>query len=122
MANPLEDMMRSIMGNGENPDRPARAHATLIADLKMIQQRYISPCPFGVGDLVTPMKDCNVKGHGEPHIVLEVRETPMVPDHAAGSGHGNFGNRLDMRVACEMNGVIAAFWVESFWFGAYRAN
>jgi hypothetical protein len=33
--------------------------------------RYTRANPFHAGDWVTPIKDSDVKGHGDPHLVIE---------------------------------------------------
>lgn len=65
---------------------------------------------FKPGDIVTAMPYSIYKTVGEPHIVLEVIRC-------------DGKDREDMRVACITDGdTIGAFWVESWYFVAYRSD
>lgn len=76
------------------------------------------PLPFSVGDIVTPRTDSNVKGDGNPHIVVEANPE-AAPSWHADVGSPEFGARFNMRVLCIMGGDIAAFWVEAANFEPY---
>lgn len=93
----------------------------LCLTLQETAERYVAGCPFKPGDLVTPRAASPYTGSGNPHIVLEVAETPFrntvgpkgdIVSHL-------FGSRLDVRVACEESGVIVAFWQESWQLEPY---
>lgn len=93
----------------------------LCTTLRETAARYIGPCPFKPGDLVTPRVSSPYTGAGSPHIVLEVAETPIRNIDGGKSGVVShlFGSRLDVRVACEEQGVIVAFWQESWHLETY---
>lgn len=96
--------------------------AAVVMDLREIAERYNAPCPFKAGDLVTPRSDSNLKGVGEPHIVIEVASEPIrfLPSnevHDIGSMH--FGARLDIRTATKVDGTVVCHWGESFSFEPY---
>jgi len=90
----------------------------LCTTLRELTDRYTAPCPFKVGDLVTPRADSDYVGEGEPQVVLEVLETPIrnfVTHDSKDSVHSQaFGLRLDVRVGCEADGCLVAFWKESW--------
>ena len=84
--------------------------------LKEAYPRYTSKNPFEAGDLVTPVKGSNVKGAGNPHLVVEVFD-PIVKMFEAGS---NGNAPLDMRVICiTPNDNISAYYVEHADFEPY---
>ena len=92
-----------------------------VNDLRIAFANY-GACNFKPGDLVTPRRGYNVKGAGEPHIVLEVPEAPVFVTSVSEPndiGSHAFGHRCNMRVACRMGQKIAAFWVESYAFETY---
>lgn len=94
-----------------------------IATLKEACERYAAPCPFKVGDIVTPRKGYSTRGVGVPHVVLEVLAEPlqlMKADPRVMSMNC-FGRRIDMRVLChgETDGELAAYWVESWEYEPY---
>lgn len=106
----------------EDDDRPDIADCGKVELLQDLFKRYSltlnNGCRFSPGDLVTPRRNSNVKGAGEPHIVLEVRNRPeptFVGDNAVSSA---FGVRQDIRVSCynKGSGSLALYWAESFEF------
>lgn len=102
----------------DSDDRASSPPDVLCITLSEIAQRYAAPCPFKPGDLVTPRKGYNKKGAGQPHIVLEVFEEPVrtfdTTEDMADTGSPFFGAKLDMRIACEVSGVIMAYCTESW--------
>lgn len=112
--------LREAAERERNARRPL--HDAQIMTLREIYERYARVCPFGPGELVTPLKgqQCQ-KNAGEPHIVLEVRTD--APPHFSNdqlSSSMTFGARHDMRVAVLMGDDYCAFWVESWHFEAWR--
>lgn len=88
----------------------------LCTTLRETAARYVGPCPFKPGDLVTPRASSPHTGAGLPHVVLEVAETPIRNTQGTKGDVVShlFGSRLDVRVACEEQGSIVAFWQESW--------
>lgn len=119
----LSDLLSEMAS--ERNEKPVRLPLpeAQIMELKALQQRYAAPCPYVSGDLVTPRGNCNVKGAGLPHIVLEVGRPSEAAEPESTASNG-YGRRIDMRVACysERKASIAAFWVESFEFEPYSQN
>lgn len=87
---------------------------------------------FNVGDLVTPSAGSGAKGHGEPHVVVELRvrsdeeeaiDTAKFPGtDRAPSVSNAYGRIADMRVlAIDDDGDVAPYWVESWQFEAWTA-
>lgn len=66
------------------------------------------PCPFKVGDVITPMADSMYDCHGRPHIVVEINESAAVLTP---------GMHLDVRVIgyhdddCD---AVKPGWIESW--------
>lgn len=89
-----------------------------VASLRETCDRYVAGCPFAVGDLVTPRKDFNMKGAGDPQIVVEVAATPIRPFDGDHGSHA-FGPRLDIRFATIARGDLIMFWCESWQYEAY---
>lgn len=97
-------------GSGKRPLPEAQ-----IATLREAAMRYTAPCPFRVGDLVTPRKGYRYHDAGLPHIVLEVSDDPIRTWPADEPNSSGFGPRLDVRVAnFASDGTVVAFWQESW--------
>lgn len=64
---------------------------------------------FAAGDLVTPIKDGPVKGHGEPQLVVAARKDAE-PDFRSSRLHGE---RNDIRIITLTEGIIFPHWGES---------
>lgn len=100
---------------------PRISHEVQIERLREAAARYARPCPFVVGDLVTPLTESHVKGAGEPHLVVDVRPGPVdsfgrvEPLFQGELGSSAFGMRLDVRILSLIDGeTIAPHWVESW--------
>ena len=118
------EMIRAMLGRGDDDEerRPPRPlPEAQIATLREICARYTAGCPFAVGDLVTPRAGVNVRGAGEPHIVVEIADEPHRPFDGSGTS-SSYGNRLDMRTAglAGDNETMVMHWVESWTFEPYR--
>lgn len=108
---------------------------TILARLSLTSRLYAEPCPFRIGELVTPRADSKAKGVGEPHVVIEVLSGALFPAEgqswsppivlreptadAGTTGSNQYGQVLDMRVACMRSGVTLAYVVESQDFEAW---
>ncbi len=92
-----------------------------IATLRELWGRYETGCTFPPGEIVTPRSGGTYTDAGVPHVVLEVRRTPLLSGERD-PGSPLFGMRIDMRVACRTRraGKIAAFWVESWAFERFE--
>lgn len=116
----LEDIDRRAAGQSSPKPLPE----ALCTTLREVADRYARQNPFKPGDLITPCVAGDMKGAGEPHVVLEVRGRPE-PDFAnaksvADTTSNAFGRRSDIRVASRCGDDIAPFWVESWQFELYR--
>jgi hypothetical protein len=101
MSGPLESLFSSIAGGGSG--RRDDANTTLdldqiLAALTDKAGRMSKPCPFSVGQFVTPRLDADVKGGGHPHIVVDVF-AEAVTDPSAEAGSNQFMRKFDMSVA-----------------------
>lgn len=121
----LGDLMRDAMGKQEKErgQKSRPIDEAQVMELEALYARYIAPCPFKPGDLVTPRPNSNYTDNGIPHIVLEVAEQPIRLFHANDphdiSAH-SFGPRLDVRVAIIADGErMVAFWQESWQLEAW---
>ena len=87
--------MQKMMSRGEDPWTPKGTPEKLLARLEKAEAEFNSPCPFKVGDLVTPRKEASSKGRGLPRRVLTVtREKQLV----AGQDRGDAYSIMDMDV------------------------
>jgi len=96
----------------------------VINDLRARFVRY-GKNPFLPGDLVTPNRNSNVRGAGQPYIVLEVRacEPTWMATSPKDVTSCSYGMRQDMRVlGRERGGALAAYWVESYEFVPYTGE
>jgi hypothetical protein len=75
--------------------------------------RYTRKNPFKVGDVVTPVSNSNHRGHGNPRLVIAVRDP--VPDFDARHiGELAYGYAVDVKVIYfGDNDTICARWCES---------
>jgi len=110
-------------GHGDDDEGPAPLPEVQIATMREYCDLYQKPCRFRVGDLVTPRPGVNVRGDGDPHVVLEVFKQPIqaltaMDPHMTGASA--FGRKMDMRVMCCTNGQYSSFCVESFVFEPYE--
>lgn len=87
-----------------------------IAVLKETLELYRRPCPFKVGDFVTPRKNSEWSGHGVPHIVADLIETPRL-FLGGDSGSKKLGVKPDIRVLrITDGGDVVALCAESWHF------
>ena len=74
------------------------------------------PCPFSVGDLITPRANSTYTNAGEPHIVAEIDEVPSC-QWVGPPGAPSFGTRPDVRgIVIDGDGDVMTYWVESWQF------
>lgn len=126
----LAKMIDALRGDDDDDDgmgrrRNARiSHEGQIARLRDAAPRFARNNPFKVGDFVTPVGDCNLKGAGEPHLVVAVMDTSG--DFCEGTsvepGLPYYGVKPDLRVASIMQGCLLAFWERSENFVAYEGD
>lgn len=113
------------------PPRPL--HEAQIMELREAWARFQVPARerFVLGQLVTPTRGSPIDSAGEPHLVVEMPETPLRPvpalEDATGVFAPSFYPRLDLRVmrwTGTRSGVFCAtpFWVESWCFVAYEGE
>lgn len=93
---------------------PKSVQAKRLAAMFRTYQTNREQCPFRPGDLVTPVDNVNYKGHGDPHIVLEVRDCPEPLFYVGDANSSGFGHRLDIRVACMNGETLVTYWMESW--------
>jgi hypothetical protein len=99
----------------KQPDSPPTPPDVLAHTLLEIFARYAAGNPFKPGDLVTPRKNYNIRGAGQPHVVVEILDGAALAEREAGS----IAHRADMRLVCEERGEIAPFLGESWCFERY---
>lgn len=110
-------------GGDLEDEAPKSPPDVLCATLREVAERYVAPCPFKPGDLVTQRKGYNLKGNGEPGVVVEVASDPIrnfvCAEDQTDIASMAFGSKLDVRVACERSGNIIAHWQESWCLEPY---
>jgi hypothetical protein len=91
--------------------------------LKQEFENYAAGCPFKPGDLITPRKHHNLKGAGQPHVVLAVVERKplqdILSDQIAQNPNMTMARAPDMRVLNIAGGQVVSFWEESFNYEPY---
>jgi hypothetical protein len=92
-----------------------------IALMREFARAYAAGNVFKVNDLVTPRKWSDMKGPGNPHIVVEVADAPIRVFQGSPFG-STFGNRQDIRVISVMDGDVTPFWAESWAFEPYTGE
>lgn len=100
-----------------------------VSQLREALDRYIAPCPFKVGDLVTPRKNSSYRQGGDPHLVIEVFEQP-VRNFSTETAQPGFGGKFDMRVICmiehrvagRLNHYVCPYTVESWQFEPWESE
>jgi hypothetical protein len=99
MRGSLSSLLGGIGGGRRaRSTRSNRSLEALIAELHDTARRYAAPSPFRVGDLVTVRADSDTKGQGEPHVVVEIIDPPVVSDRAE-AGSNQFLRKFDLKVA-----------------------
>lgn len=94
-----------------------------IMRLKEFADRYNDPCPFKTGDIITPRPDVCLRGAGNPHVVLEVRKTPIHNFTDARPGTIDYGTRHDIRVAFFVdNDDMVTLWQESHMYEEWQPD
>lgn len=124
--NELLQGLEELTKGGGDTNKRDRVPAKVLKRMRELYQRYEASeakCPFKPGDLVTPEENLNIRGAGEPHVVLEV----IPGHHVFASGEdvtsSAFGRRIDMRVVRTENHngdwIMLPFWVESWCYVPY---
>ena len=103
---------------GTNDMRSKRPYQDQVDDLREVLEAYNRT--FQVGDLVTPRKGSNLRGRGQPHIIVEVNgEATPDWDKSDHTSH-NYGRRPQLRMFVAMNSnetpedQMVPFWVEAW--------
>ena len=103
----------NLTRSGEDLDEAVRCRIdpeAAIARMREFAAAKAQGQRFAVGDLVTPSPGGDLRGHGEPFLVIDV--FPRVAE---------IGHRMpDMRVLCVQDDSVMCVAVESFWFAPYR--
>lgn len=102
MTGSFESMLSGLFSDDSEGDgtseRTTLPLGACIAALKDHARRLTTPCPFKCGDVVTVRPGTDVKGAGNPHVVVEVLTEP-VTDRTAEGGSNRFLAKYTMRVA-----------------------
>ncbi|WP_051949290.1 hypothetical protein [Methylosinus sp. PW1] len=116
MENGFEEFLRNLAGANKSTS-PSILPEAAIARLREAGERYAVGNLFRIGDIVTPRKDSDVKGAGDPHVVIETKDSSKAEFAFVGApGSNTFGQRLDLRVLHISNDRIVPHWVESWQF------
>jgi hypothetical protein len=115
-----------LMGDaaGRAPaDEPMPLPEAQCMELREVFAAYTAGCPFKPGDLVTPRPNCDMKGKGRPHIILDVLPEPVTSFQSADptdTCSNSYGRRIDVRVASfAVPDQIGVWWMESWQLEPY---
>lgn len=112
-----------LLNMNEAEARPTILPEAAIARLAEHAARYAEQLEgprFKIGDLVTPVSDCDIKGVGEPHRVIDVRPGAL-PEFGPRTGTNADGRRYDIRILAICGDTVCALWSESFKYERYVA-
>ena len=114
----LDALLALMASKGDNT--PAILPEAAVMRLREAAAIQANPPRFAVGDLVTPRMGMNVRGHGEPHIVVEVNHeaSPVFTGNCRGD---SYGNRPQCRIMSIMQGEVACHWLEAYRLEPYTA-
>lgn len=87
-----------------------------LAELERLRAAYAAgPAPYAVGDYVTPRAGVNLRGGGQPHLVVEVRRTADALRRCdAEISDADFAGALTLRMGRYNGRYGACFWVEAW--------
>lgn len=111
------EAFEALFGSNREAPTPPLSEA-LIETLKEVADRYLKPCPFKIGALVTPRAGYSIVNDGQPCVVVDVSHTTGFYFDGNPSSH-SYGARLDVRVVHWQEGCIVMHWVESWQFELY---
>lgn len=115
----LADLLGQQEESEQVPKRPLPE--AQVMELRAMAERWHGRAGrFKVGDLVTPVANCNYKGAGEPLLVLSVGGGPGPALDPGGIGGGGYGFDPDVLVvALSHNNVLSKVWFESCFLVPY---
>lgn len=118
----MDQVLRAMLdARHESGEQQKPLPEVIIGELRALEEAYrcVSEggCPFRPGQFVTPRPGRVPKGEGEPHVVLEVFDPPLLGKDEAGAAKECARN--DMRVACYTSGRYATFMAESWEYEPY---
>ncbi len=126
----VEALAHAAQQEQEIPSLSRMQREAAIMDMRQILNDYKDGCRFNVGDLITPAQGAFIKWAGEPHLVIEVLETPVrmfdLVEEMGDVADPNFGARYDMRVLSPVvrpnDGLmgIRAYMAESWLYKPYE--
>lgn len=109
--------------SSEENRAPKQDPAILAFTLQEAAQRHAKGCPFKPGDLVTPRKGYNLKGAGEPHVVMEIMAPEPQRGEAAEKAYmGGIARIYDMRVLSCVREDLIAYYAESYCYEAWKGD
>lgn len=109
----ISEMLNKEMGNVNTPLPEA-----IIARMREALDRHKGPCPYSVGEVITPRSDAAVPKslHGKPAVVVEVLRTPQYSWGVSEPDSPDHGKRLTIRVLVHLQtaslDMIAPIWFD----------
>ena len=121
----LEFLLRDAVKHGmqQRNEKPSILPEAAIARLQELLPAYRQgKPPFAVGDIVIPRKDASIRGHGSPHLVVDILEDAHAIYRFDEShfGSNTFGACVNMRVIHVDDEKVVAHWVESADFELFK--
>ena len=126
----FEDVIRSLLGDAVNVAEGYGGRAAItstppgkqIAGLRgtFADYRIGAKGRFKPGDIVAPKHGHNIKGAGQPCIVLEVYDEPKMPSGDLKHNNSNAAGLYDMLILREFSGDRVAFFELAAAFEHYK--
>ena len=101
--------------------KPRMSKIGQVARLREFAALYSAPNPFKVGDLVTPRANSPIKDAGDPHLVVEVLDTPRWV-YEGTPYSSTFGLRMTIRIAQVGDHGAACYWGEHHNYELYTGD
>lgn len=123
-ASPLSDILHG-MGRGRKKDKPLASDVQETI-LKSAFKQFTTEVKFKAGDLITPkrgLEHYSIFDAGDPCIVMEVIDPPIINNRLADFGTNHFLDRDDLRIgSVGSDGNVSVFAVDSRYFEHYKVE
>ena len=108
----IQDLFERIHNDKDDePEEPRLDPTIQLIRIQEAASRFQNIMRFKIGTVITPTKDGVYNNHGDPHLVIDVRDAPY--DFGQEPFTPLYGIRLDTRILCLRHDRVYPIWVES---------